>query len=143
MAQDPAARETVIEFGGPVPVTVEGDGVSVTFSAEIAATPEQQQRGMMWREEMRDDQAMLFLYGAPQQINMWMRNTLISLDIVFIDEDGEIVKIIAGAQPLSRRLLRSDFPAVAVLEIRGGYALEAGIRPGHFVRHEAFGDPEG
>ena len=137
---DPTLRETDIVFGGPEPVTIDTLAGAVGFTAEIAATPDQLQRGLMWRETLAPDAAMLFQYQPPRLASIWMENTLISLDILYINSEGRIVKIAANAQPGSRRSLSSDFPIAAVLEIAGGRAEELGIRPGDIVRHDYFGN---
>ena len=136
---DPTARDAVVEYGGPDDVVIETDEGPVTIIAEIAETPEQRQRGMMWREEIGDNEGMLFDFGEVRQVNIWMRNTLISLDVIYIREDGTIAKIIAHAQPLSRRQLRSDVPVASVLEIGPGRSEALGIEPGDLVRHDLFG----
>jgi len=137
-AQDPADRDTVIEFGAPEAVAIDTAEGRVVFMAEIAATDAQRTRGLMFREELAPDAGMLFDFEVLQPVSMWMRNTLIPLDLLYIRETGEIAKIIGNAQPLSLRPLPSDFPVIAVLEIAGGRALEAGIRPGDIVRHAMF-----
>ncbi|MEE2524996.1 DUF192 domain-containing protein [Hyphobacterium sp. HN65] len=141
-AGDPANPDTVIEFGEPEPVTVETDDGFVSFSALIADSDPERQRGLMFREALADDEAMLFDYETVQPASIWMRNTLISLDIIFIAEDGRIVKIVANAQPLTLRSNESDFPILGVLEVRGGLARDVGIRPGDIVRHRIFGNTE-
>lgn len=135
---DPAHPDTVIEFGEPEPVTVETDRGVVAFSALIADTDRERARGLMFRESLADDEAMLFNYESVQPVSIWMRNTEISLDILYIAEDGTIRKIVMNAQPHSLRSMASDFPVLGVLEIRGGLAREMEIRPGHIVRHAVF-----
>lgn len=136
---DPTAPDAVVEYGGPDPLVVETAEGPVTFTAEIAATDAARARGMMYRDSMGPDEAMLFDFEVVQPVAIWMANTLIPLDIIFIREDGTIAKIVANAQPLSRRSMPSDFPVLAVLEIAGGRADEAGIAPGDLVRHALFG----
>ncbi|WP_339738082.1 DUF192 domain-containing protein, partial [uncultured Maricaulis sp.] len=131
-----------IEFGGPEPLTIDTGSAQHVFMAEIATTPEQLARGLMGREQVDPDSAMLFVYLPPRRAVMWMENTLVSLDLLFIREDGTIVKLIANAQPGSHRSLVSDFDVAAVLEIAGGRAAELGIRPGAILRDEAFGSLE-
>lgn len=138
-AGDPAARETVIEYGGPEPVVIETSQGPVTISALIADTEARRQRGLMWREEMAPDAGMLFDFEMVRPVSIWMRNTLIPLDILYIREDGTIAKIIAHAQPLSERQLLSGVPVLSVLEINAGRAAELGIEPGDLVRHPLFG----
>lgn len=139
---DPAHPDTVIEFGEPEAVIVEAADGPVTFAALIADSDPERQRGLMFRESLADDEAMLFDYEVVQPASIWMRNTLISLDIIFIAEDGRIVKIVANAQPMTLRSNASDFPILGVLEVRGGLTRDAGIRPGDIVRHRIFGNTE-
>lgn len=136
---DPTAPDAVVEYGGPDRVIVETAEGPVEFIAEIAATDAARARGMMYRDSMEPNEAMLFDFEVVQPVAIWMANTLIPLDIIFIRADGTIAKIVANAQPLSRRSLPSDFPVLAVLEIAGGRAAEAGIAPGDLVRHALFG----
>ncbi|MCW5723555.1 MAG: DUF192 domain-containing protein [Maricaulaceae bacterium] len=139
-AQDPSDRDTVVIFGGPESLVIETREGPVAFTVELAETRDQLTRGLMWRESLADDAGMLFDFGEMRPQSMWMRNTLISLDLLFITDEGEIVKIIGMAQPRSLRQLHSDFPVSAVLEIVGGRAAGAGIRPGDIVRHRFFGN---
>ena len=131
-------------FGGPDPVVLETASGPVEIMAEIAATPDQQVRGLMWRDSLDENAGMLFQYSPPQPTSIWMRNTLIGLDILYISEDGRIAKIVANAQPGSERSLYSDFPVTGVLEIAAGRAAALELRPGDTVRHPMFGntDPE-
>ena len=138
--EDPTARETVIEFGGPERVVIETQSGTAEFTVEIAETPEQMQRGLMWRETLDPATGMLFRYEPVRPASMWMENTLVSLDILYIEEDGTIAKIIAYAQPNSRRSLGSDANIAGVLELAGGRAVELEIRPGDTVLHRFF-DP--
>lgn len=139
---DPAHPETVIEFGAPETVIVQTEAGEVVFDALIADSDEERQRGLMFREALADNEGMLFNYGEVQTVSMWMRNTLIPLDLIYIAPDGEILKIIANAQPHSLRSLASDFPVLGVLEVRGGLTRDTGIRPGDIVRHAMFGNTE-
>jgi uncharacterized protein len=122
-------------------VTVEtAAGGRHVFSVELALTPQQQERGMMFRESMDDDAGMLFVYDVEQPLSFWMNNTFIPLDILYIDARGRIVSIQHG-KPKDRTLLPSAGPALGVLEIRGGLAALLGIRPGDRIVHPAFGVP--
>ncbi|TGY87958.1 DUF192 domain-containing protein [Marinicauda algicola] len=136
---DPAARDAVVEYGGPETVVIETDEGPVSFTVEIAATEPARQRGLMWREELAPDAGMLFDFATVRPVSIWMRNTLIPLDIIYIRQDGTIAKIIAHAQPLSERQLLSGVPVRSVLEINAGRAAELGIEPGDLVRHAWFG----
>lgn len=135
---DPAAQDTVIEFGGPESVFIETAENSHEFVVELAETPEQMQRGMMWREGVAPNAGMLFRYEPVRPASMWMENTLVGLDIVYIEEDGSIAKIIAYAQPQSRRSLGADTNVAGVLELAAGRTVELEIRPGDVVRHRFF-----
>ena len=134
-----AAQLPLITFGGPETLIIDTGEAQHAFNAEIATTPEQMARGLMGRDTLDPDAAMLFVYLPPRRASMWMENTQISLDLLFIREDGTVVKLIAYAQPGSNRSLESDFDVAAVLEIAGGRAAELGIRPGSILRDEAFG----
>ncbi|RKR02854.1 DUF192 domain-containing protein [Maricaulis maris] len=137
--QDPTARDASIEFGGPDPVrivTARGDEYEIM--AEIAATPAQMERGLMWREAVEPGSGMLFHYEPAQPASMWMRHTLVDLDIVYIDPAGVVVKIIAYAQAESLRSLSSDATVAGVLELGAGQAIEMGLRPGDIVHHPFF-----
>lgn len=113
------------------------------FTVELALTREQQIQGLMFREEMALDHGMLFVFPDRAQRSFWMRNTLISLDMLFIDGDGTVINIEERAVPLDERpRYSSDGPAQAVLEINGGVAGLLGIRPGDRVIHDAFGNAE-
>ncbi len=126
----PAASET----GELVVETALGP---VQFTVELADTPEERAQGLMFRERLPADAGMLFLYPRDQMISMWMKNTLIPLDMLFIDRDGRILDIAERTVPLSLRSISSETPARAVLEINGGTAQRQGIRPGDRVRHPA------
>jgi uncharacterized membrane protein (UPF0127 family) len=115
-----------------VPLTIRSASGEHRFVAEVAATPEQQERGLMFRRELGPDRGMIFPYDPPQVVGFWMKNTLIPLDMVFIRADGTIARI-ATATPLSLDTVGSGEPVVAVLEIRGGRAAELGIRAGDRV----------
>ncbi len=106
----------------------------IVFKTEHANTPQAQARGMMFRTEMADDEAMLFPSEVPAQRSFWMKNTPISLDIIFIGVDGRINNI-ETAVPYSLDSVPSVGVASAVLEIRGGLAKELGIVPGDRVEY--------
>ena len=109
-----------------------------SFQVEIARSPEEQRTGLMFRTSLADDAGMLFLHEAPQELNMWMRNTYIPLDMVFIRGDGTIHRIEANTQPMSEEIISSEGDVTAVLEIPGGASSRLGIVPGDKVRHSFF-----
>ena len=125
------------------PLSIKTDEASHAFTVEIADTPEAITQGMMFRESMAPDAGMLFDFGEVRQASMWMKNTLISLDILFIDADGQVIAIARNAVPGSTRSLGPGVPVRAVLEIPGGRAKELGIQPGDTVQHPIFGSRGG
>ena len=139
---DPAHPDTVIDFGDPQPLTIVTDEGDIEMSVLFADTDPERARGLMFREELADDAGMLFDFETVRPVSMWMRNTLIPLDIIFLSEEGVIVKIIGNARPHSLRQLLSDFPVRAVLEVRGGLTAEREIMPGDRVEHAMFPMPE-
>ena len=96
----------------------------------------------MFREQLAPDAGMLFILPAPQTMSMWMKNTLIPLDMVFIGMDGRIVNVHERAVPHSLDTISSAGPVKGVLEIGGGMASKLGIRAGDRVVHEAFQPPK-
>lgn len=110
-------------------------GGEKAIDVEVAETDKEKELGLMFRTSLADDRGMIFHYGTPQEITMWMHNTYISLDMVFIREDGTILRIERRAQPLSDRVIASGGPAIAVLELAGGAAERLGVGPGDRVRH--------
>jgi hypothetical protein len=115
-----------------VPLTIHSANGDHRFTVEVAATPEQQERGLMFRKSLAGNRGMIFPYEPAQQVAFWMKNTLIPLDMVFIRADSRIARI-ATAQPLDETAVPSGEPAIAVLEIRGGRASELGIKAGDKV----------
>lgn len=105
------------------------------FTVEIADEPEEMTRGLMFRRELADDAGMLFIYTQPRTASMWMKNTYIPLDIIYIREDLTIARIAEMAEPHSLDPIPSGEIVAAALEIRGGRAAELGIEPGDRVTH--------
>ena len=110
------------------------------FQAELADEPLERQIGLMHRKEMAPDQGMLFDFERSQPVAMWMRNTYIPLDMLFIDEGGEIVNIAHDTVPHSEAVLQSAGPVRFVLEVPAGTSRLLGIGRGDVVRHEAIGN---
>jgi uncharacterized protein len=129
------AREKVHPVSGLpiVPLTVFAGKEKIGFAVEVAASPQEQARGLMFRTELNDFAGMIFPYKSPQILGFWMKNTPLPLDIIFIDEDGRIINIAAQTTPYSLDSVYSDRPAMAVLEIAGGRAAQLGIKPGDKV----------
>ena len=114
-----------------------------TFEIEIAEAPGEKERGLMFRRSLADSAGMLFPYAPPQEITMWMRNTYISLDMVFIRADGIVHRIESGTEPFSERVIGSEGDALAVLEIRAGIAAKIGLKRGDRAVHPMFGRVRG
>lgn len=115
----------------------DGKKVKHVFQVWLADTPNRKSQGLMFVRDLPDLRGMLFVHDRPRDISMWMKNTYIPLDMVFIDQRGRIQQIIEHATPHSLDLIRSDKPALAVLEIAGGEARRLGIHTGQRVTHPA------
>ncbi len=113
-----------------IPVTVTQNGEAHVFSAEVAATPAQQEQGLMYRKALAPDAAMLFPFPQPKFASFWMKNTLIPLDIVYVRSDGTIDKIAENTVPMSEVPVASGGEVAAVLELAGGTAERLGIDEG-------------
>jgi uncharacterized membrane protein (UPF0127 family) len=108
------------------------------FQVEIAATLAEQKRGLMFRTSLAPDRGMLFIYKRPQPVAYWMKNTLIPLDILYIQPDGKVLSIARNARPHDETPLPSGGLVLGVLEIAGGRAAQLGILPGDRVMHRIF-----
>ena len=108
------------------------------FSVEMATTEEEKTTGLMYRKELADGKGMLFDFSPEQQISMWMKNTYISLDMIFIRADGRILRIAESTEPLSTKIISSGGLAKGVLEVIAGTAQKYGIAPGDRVAHPLF-----
>ena len=108
------------------------------IEVEVAETLQEKAVGLMFRRSLPESSGMLFPYEAPQEVTMWMRNTFIPLDMVFIRADGVVHRIEARTEPLSERTIASQGPVTAVLELAGGVAEKLGLRPGDRVLHPHF-----
>ena len=122
-------------------LTIESASGPISFEVELAVSPEQRRQGLMFREDLNSDQGMLFDFGRTAPVTMWMRNTLISLDMLFIDADGRIARIVADTEPLSDAVIGSGGPVRAVLELSAGTSAEQGIAVGDHVVHPIFAAP--
>src|SRR5918996_5417997 len=123
------------------PLTVDAANGQFEFLVEMAVSPAQRSQGLMFRESLAEDRGMLFDFGKPQRATMWMRNTYVPLDMLFIDVHGQITQIAANTEPLSDAMIASREPVRAVLELRGGVSAKLGIKPGDRVIHPLFADP--
>ena len=131
-SQDPASVDEL---------TISTSAGEAKFNVEIADTDEERRIGLMYRTSLPENGGMLFDFTHENTIqSMWMKNTLIPLDMAFIAKDGRIIKIAAQTTPRSLASISSGAPAAAVLEVRGGRMEELGIKPGDIVHHPLFGD---
>jgi uncharacterized membrane protein (UPF0127 family) len=120
----------------PLEITTK-NGVHV-FAVEMASTPEEQAKGLMFRRQLPEGQGMLFDFHQEQPTSFWMKNTYIPLDMIFIRGDGRILRIAENTVPLSEALVPSGGPVRAVLEVIAGTAKKLGIAPGDRVAHPIF-----
>lgn len=134
--------------GGPVaaqpddrqPLTINMDEAGcLHLQVELAADPDTRKSGLMHRDHLPENAGMLFDYGHEQSVHMWMKNTLIPLDMLFIDNRGYIVHIVENTEPGTKTLIGSEQPVRAVLEINAGSVEEHGIQVGHRIQHPIFG----
>ena len=128
LAQYPTAPLTILTANGPQ-----------KFTVELATTPAQMAQGLMFRQSLAPDAGMLFDFVAPSRAMMWMKNTLIPLDMLFVDAEGHIVNIGERAVPGSLATIAAAAPVRAVIELNGGTAARLGIRPGDRVVFPIFG----
>ncbi|WP_137700377.1 DUF192 domain-containing protein [Marimonas lutisalis] len=120
-------------------VLLRGDWGQARFGVEVADTGGERARGLMHRENLPKSRGMLFVYHKVGYVAFWMKNTLIPLDMIFLDETGTVVKVHHEAQPLDPTVIPGGDNVKAVLEINGGLARDMGIAEGSEMRHPSFG----
>jgi uncharacterized membrane protein (UPF0127 family) len=125
-----AADEQALEI-------VSKSGVHV-FSVEVMRTPEEKAKGLMYRRELAQGRGMLFDFSPEQAVSMWMKNTYISLDMLFIRADGRIARIAENTTPESEAIIAAGTPVRGELEVIAGTAKKFGIAPGDRVAHPLF-----
>lgn len=129
-ARDAAAGEAA---AATVPLSIATKAGKIAFQVEVARTPEEQARGLMYRTSLAEDRGMIFPMIPPRFASFWMKNTYIPLDLIFIRTDGTIARIAANAVPEDLSPIPSGEPVAAVLEIAGGGAARQGIAEGDRV----------
>ena len=116
---------------------VTGSG-SHTITVEVADDEKERATGLMFRRSIGPDEGMLFLYEQEHEISMWMKNTYIPLDMLFVKRNGVIAQIAADTEPFSEAIIAAQEPVMAVIEMGAGSARRLGIRPGDRVQHPRF-----
>ena len=134
------SKNDVVDFGEPKPLTIVTSDDSHEFMVDEAKTLGQQARGMMFRESMDADAGMIFEFDEPKVATIWMKNTSIPLDILFVRSNGKILKIEHSHRPYTLRSTSSEAVVAAVVELKGGESKARGIRPGDTVKHPFFGN---
>ena len=118
---------TIVTKGGPQ-----------RFDVEVARNDADRAQGLMFRRTMAPDRGMLFDFAQIEPVSMWMKNTYLSLDMVFIKSDGTVARVAENTEPLSTRIIPSGGPILAVLELNAGTAKRLGIKPGDRIEHPLF-----
>lgn len=139
LAVGPALAQGQVGFQRSRIEVVSPSGRRHAFDVEVAQSARQLAQGLMYRKSLGASAGMLFDFGRPQPIAMWMKNTLIPLDMLFIDGDGVVTGIAERTEPMSTEVIGSPGPVRAVLEVNGGTASRLGLRPGDRVVHPIFG----
>ena len=122
----------------PDRVDLKNDQAQVRFNIELAQTPQERSRGLMFRDNLPARSGMLFVFDPPQRVAFWMKNTLIPLDMIFTDRTGLVTHVHEGAIPGDQTPIEGGDSVFAVLEVNAGLSSRYGIRPGTWVRHEIF-----
>lgn len=134
-ATPPASTAAVGQYE---PLDIVTNAGTSKFQVEVMRTPDQQARGLMFRKTLDDDKGMLFDFGIDRPVAMWMKNTYLPLDMVFINADGTVHRVEERTVPLSERVISSDGNVRAVLELNAGMARRIGIRPGDRIVQAMF-----
>lgn len=132
-AQAAANQEVSLE-----PLTIVTTGGRHDFSVEVMRTDEQRARGLMFRRFMPKDRGMLFDFKRTEPVAMWMKNTYLPLDMVFIERNGRVANVAQNTEPLSERIVPSNGPVYAVLELNAGVARAIGLKAGDRIEHTLF-----
>jgi uncharacterized protein len=129
------ARAEVLEKQPLTFVTATG---KLRITVEVADSESERSTGLMFRRSLGDDEGMIFIYPRDEPISMWMKNTYISLDMIFVRGDGTIHRIASDTEPFSEQTVSSGGDARAVIEMKAGSAKRLGLKPGDKVEHPAF-----
>ncbi|CCG42026.1 DUF192 domain-containing protein [Magnetospirillum molischianum] len=139
LTSSPVFAAAAVEFGSSrVELVAAKDGHRTALTVELATTPEQLEQGLMFRRHLAPGSGMLFDFGQPRMVAMWMKNTLIPLDMLFIDVDGRVVHIEENAEPGTLQPRGPVQKVLGVLELPAGSAARLGLRLGDRVEHPMF-----
>jgi uncharacterized protein len=133
-----AAARAETGTGVTEPIEIVTSAGRKSLHVEIADTPGEHAVGLMYRTALADDRGMLFLHSEARELTMWMRNTYIPLDMVFVRSDGTVHRIEAKTEPFSEEVIASKGDVTAVLELAGGAAERLGLKPGDRIVHRHF-----
>jgi uncharacterized membrane protein (UPF0127 family) len=124
-----------------VPLIVESNNgkMRTDFVAELAATPAHRAKGLMFRSELADDRGMLFDFKETRNVSMWMKNTPLSLDMIFSDDKGVVLYVARNTVPYSEEIITPGMPVYAVFEVKAGTAYRLNIKPGDRLLNPIFG----
>ena len=120
------------------PLVITGRNGPHRFEVEVMRNDADRARGLMFRRSMAPDHGMLFDFGTVAPVAMWMKNTYLPLDMVFIRANGTVVRVAADTEPLSTKVIPSGEPVLSVLELNAGTAARLGIRAGDQIEHPLF-----
>lgn len=120
-----------------IPLVIKTSTGKVSYNVEIAKTPEQSEAGLMYRTDFPENRAMLFIFPEKRIVTMWMANTPLPLDMVFLDEKGVIVSIASNTTPYSTKIVSSHVPAAFTIELNAGDVQKHNIEIGEKVIHPA------
>ena len=133
-----AAQDASSQAGPTEPLSIRSKDGTHRFDVEVMRDDAGRMRGLMFRRTMAPNHGMLFDFERSEPVAMWMKNTYLPLDMVFIRADGTIARVAADTEPLSTAVIPSAEPVLSVLELNAGTAAKLGIRPGDRVEHPLF-----
>ena len=124
-----------------IALTIESDGgaLKTDLTAELAATPQERSKGLMFRTELADNRGMLFNFKETRSVSMWMKNTPLSLDMIFTDDRGKVLYVARNTVPYSEEIISPGIPVYAVLEVKAGTAHRLKVKPGDRLITAIFG----
>lgn len=131
---------TAVNAAETGPLTIVTENGPHVFKVEMAVTTAERARGLMYRQSMAGDAGMLFDFGVDETASMWMQNTYIPLDMIFIKADGTVHRVAADTTPFSTEVISSKGPVRAVLELNAGIAAKIGLKRGDTIKHPMFGN---